>query len=266
MANIHQINDYEMGRPIQGQDQSVPNNLWDSMTRVFCPKFSIKTITFAIICLNVALFLILGLISLVSSIGYTCVLYKAGALYPPDIKNFQIHRLIMPAFLHFDIMHIATNTISLFFLSFEPETTMGRNKFTVLYFGSSVYGFILSCLASPYTLTAGASAAIMGLFGYMIVRMLFKIQQMDTKQYGIFLALLALNLFFLFTSPTGNAFAHLGGLIFGALYTLYESPATSAEYPNIEKWKLWALYAISAYPILVLGGFMLRTVVSAPIC
>ena len=268
MANVHSLNDMEIGssNPMQGDSQEVPDTFWETVKRVFCPKFTVRSITMLLILTNVALFLILELFSYVTKTYYTCVLYNAGALYPPDLRFFHLHRLIMPAFLHLNTTHILLNTVSACFLSFDPEDELGKKRFLILYFGSSLYGFLLSCVGLPTTLTAGASAALMGLVGYLLVKMFFKVQQMDTRSYGLFIVILFINFFFLLSSSDGNGYAHVGGMIFGALFTLLQTAVPLQQCANIANWQKWAKTGLIVYPVVIVIGFVVFLKPHQPIC
>ena len=85
------------------------------------------------------------------------------------MKNFEFHRLILPTFLHVDLWHILMNTISMIFLGYEIEAILGKLWYSVLFFGSSINGFLFSAVCYPNTHTVGASAGIMGLFGFFVV-------------------------------------------------------------------------------------------------
>ncbi len=265
MSNVHSFQDMEVGQNNQPAGQ-VPDSLFDSFKQVFCPKFALRSITVFLIVANIAIFLLLEMYAWATSAVYECVLYQFGALYPPDLWTFQIHRLVMPAFLHFDFWHIATNVLSAVFLSFDPEIELGHTRYLILYFGSSVYGFMLSCVGHPTYLTAGASAAIMGLLGYFLVRMFFRLRNMDNRSYFAFLLLAGLNVIFMMMSPKGNVYAHLGGLAFGALFTLMHSEVSVQDYPSIVSWKYWAKMTIIAYPVVVILIFLVRHVKGNMIC
>ncbi len=263
MDNVHSLHDTEAGR---SNSAPAPDSTLKYFKDILCPKFSIRSVTMLLILINIGVFLVLSLAALATPIKYECLLYIVGALYPPDLRSFQIHRLLVPVFLHFDVWHLLTNVVSALFLSFEPEDSLGLKRFLILYFGSSVYGFLLSCVALPVYLTAGASAAIMGLMGYFLVRVFFGLRNMDNRSYGIFIALMLLNLMFVFTSQSGNVYAHAGGMLFGGLFTLYISDVPVLDYPNIEKWKKWAKVVIIAYPVIVVLAFLVIPARGGPIC
>ncbi len=138
-----------------------------------------------------------------------------GAKYGPAIMAGQWWRLITAGFLHGGLLHILMNSWVLFDLGAQVEESFGTSRYLVLYFVSTITGFLASFYWSP-TLSIGSSAGIFGLIGAMIalgvrdrssygaaVRSLY----MRWAIYGLLMGLLP---FF----ATDNA-AHIGGLIGG---------------------------------------------------
>ena len=225
-----------------------------SLLNSFFPHFSLKSLSCFFIAINIAVYLILVVIGYLLEIPYNCFLYYVGALYPPALVHFHIHRLILPAFFHFSPMHFLGNCLSGIILSFEPEFKLGKIGFLILYMGSSIYGFILSSILNPNVLTAGASAAILGLFGYFIVNITFNIYNMNTTKWTILIGLGCLNLYLLFSSNIANAMAHLGGLITGSLYTLVQIDKR-INIPSIIR--RIAMIILILYPIVCLVVFLI---------
>lgn len=261
MANIHYIQDI----PSQGNNQE-PESFWDTIKKVFFPKFNLYSVTMLLATTNVVFFVFLGLIALATSIPYQCILYFVGALYPPTLIQFQIHRLVMPAFLHFDIGHITLNTLMLLFLGFDPEEQLGRVQYLVIYFGSSVFGFMLSAVGLPTTLTAGASAAIMGLFGFWLVQMYLKMQEAGSRTYGVFAAVIIINLLLFLNPDSGNMWAHLGGVYFGVLYSLIKLSPDPIQFPAFEPVKKYSMLGIIIFPIATTFLYLVLRKNSPPIC
>lgn len=253
MTNIHGFNDLEQREDTKS---SVPNNLVESFTSVFCPRFTYRSISFASIVLYVFLFFSLWLVSWLSGIQYHCILYYLGALHPPALMRFQLHRLVLPTFYHADFMHLMNNVISTFFLCFSIEHFLGIKRFLILYLGSSVYGYLLSAAALPKTFTVGASGAIMGMFGYYIICIFFGLRQMDNRSYIIFASMIFINLLFILSSSSGNFFAHLGGVISGAIISLIQADERS----DLTVWKRWAKVAAAAYPAVCIAWFLYQRV------
>ena len=122
-------------------------------------------------------------------------------------------RLLTAAFLHGSWLHIAFNMYVLFVLGPTLERVLGHSRFIVLYVVAALGGSVASyTFSDPRTVSVGASGAIVGLRGALIVagrRMRWDITQV--------LILLGINVVIGFLSPEVDWRAHFGGLIVGAL-------------------------------------------------
>ncbi|MGA4668368.1 rhomboid family intramembrane serine protease [Propionibacteriaceae bacterium Y1923] len=134
-----------------------------------------------------------------------------------SLAKVEPWRLITSAFVHFGILHLVLNMVALYFLGRPLEQVFGRVKFLVLYLASALGGSALFLvfaqpLANPYqeTIAGGASGAIFGLFGSLLVLQLYKV-----IQAGSLLPILGLNLVMSFLVPGIGWQAHIGGLIIG---------------------------------------------------
>lgn len=122
-------------------------------------------------------------------------------------------RLLTAAFLHGSWLHIAFNMYVLFVLGPTLERVLGHARFIVLYVVAALGGSVASyTFSDPRTVSVGASGAIFGLMGALIVagrRMRWDITQV--------LILLGINVVIGFLSPEVDWRAHFGGLVIGAL-------------------------------------------------
>lgn len=70
-------------------------------------------------------------------------------------------------FLHANLVHILSNTLSILILGQNLEQDMGTVRFTLLYLLSGFGGILFSCLCNN-NIAVGASTAIFGLIGSYI--------------------------------------------------------------------------------------------------
>jgi membrane associated rhomboid family serine protease len=121
-------------------------------------------------------------------------------------------RVFTSAFLHGDERHIAINMLVLFFLGSTLERILGHTRFTVLYLLSALGGSVASYwFLDLQTVSVGASGAIFGLMGALIVA--GRRLRYDVKQVLFLLAVFVAIGFF---SPGVDWRAHFGGLVVGA--------------------------------------------------
>jgi rhomboid protease GluP len=130
--------------------------------------------------------------------------------------NFAVYhygyywQLISSMFVHLDIVHISSNMLFLFIFGLRAEDLFSTAEYYSIYFLSGLAGNLLSLLAGPNLLSAGASGAIMGVFGANVIFLRKAVSQ------PIFVSLMYAFLFFVLTASEGtNLLAHLGGLIAG---------------------------------------------------
>lgn len=176
-------------------------------------KISRPYVTYALVAICVVVYLASYLIPVVSIDEYAMV----PALIALDD---QWYRLVTAAFMHAGLLHIAFNMLVLIMLGPTLEKILGHFRYLTLYLLAALGGSICSyAFSAPLTPSVGASGAIFGLMGALIVagrRLKFDISQV--------VVLLVINLVIGFI-PGGNVDwrAHVGGLITGALVALVMS-------------------------------------------
>jgi membrane associated rhomboid family serine protease len=143
-------------------------------------------------------------------------LFDKFLLFGPYVHNGDWWRLITSAFLHGGVLHITFNMLALWWIGGPVETVMGRWKYLALYLISGLAGSAGALIATPTSPTVGASGAIFGLLGAMLV-----IQYQATGTLaGPALTLILINLALSFTLNGISYGGHIGGLVGGILATL----------------------------------------------
>ncbi len=133
-----------------------------------------------------------------------------------DVFLGEYWRLLSSGFLHWSIVHIAVNMISLYIIGRDLEQHFGPARYGVVYLTSLLGGSAaVVILERENVLTAGASGAIYGLLGAILVVVL----RLKLPATSV-LTIIALNIVVAFTIPGISLWAHLGGLVFGALGAL----------------------------------------------
>lgn len=139
--------------------------------------------------------------------------YEHGALFGPYVADGDWWRVVSGSFLHSGVMHLGMNMLLLWFLSQELEPALGRLRFAILYGVSLIGGSLGVMVLSPLSPTVGASGAVFGLMGGLIVLQLRAKQ--NPWQSGIG-GLVLINLLLTFTIPNISIGGHVGGLLAGA--------------------------------------------------
>ncbi|GAB3486626.1 rhomboid family intramembrane serine protease [Amycolatopsis cihanbeyliensis] len=167
-----------------------------------------------LIALNVLVYLVTAVQAADPMGNHRSMLHQDGVLWPlAMIGESQWWRLVTSGFLHYGLIHLAINMIALWILGRDLELLLGKLRFTALYLvsllGGSVAVFLFDDLNKA---TAGASGAIYGLLGAMLVAVI-RLRINPTTV----LAVLALNIIITFQIPGISLFGHLGGLVVGIL-------------------------------------------------
>lgn len=127
--------------------------------------------TFVLIGLNVIVFAWLaiqqGNLMMKSSADVLAVLH-AGANLNPFTLGGEPWRIISSMFLHIGIVHLLVNIFSLYFLGSILESRLGMTRFLLLYFFCGIAAGIASLIFNVFTISAGASGALFGLYGYLL--------------------------------------------------------------------------------------------------
>lgn len=146
----------------------------------------------------------------------TSTLIKYGAKFNPLIYQGEWWRFITPVFLHIGFLHLAMNSLALYYLGVSVERLFGNLRFVFIYLFAGVTGFIASFLFSS-TLSAGASGAIFGCFGALLYFGAMY-PKLFSRTMGLNLfVVLAINLAFGFTATGIDNAGHIGGLLGGFL-------------------------------------------------
>jgi membrane associated rhomboid family serine protease len=142
--------------------------------------------------------------------------YVHGALFGPLMAfgNHQYWRLLTSGFLHAGLLHIGVNMLSLWFVGRALEPAIGSKFFVSIYFSSLLAGSFGALLFQPDVPTLGASTAIFGVFGALI--MVAHARRISIWQSGLGFWLL-LNLYLSVSDSQISLGGHLGGLAAGLI-------------------------------------------------
>lgn len=157
--------------------------------------------------------------------------FSSDVAFAPFIGESQPWRFLTSAFAHYSalpygLFHIGFNMYALFIVGTYLEPLVGRAKYAALYLISALGGSVAFLLvANPptpdqlavgdgglwYTGLVGASGAVFGLFGALLV-LNRKLGRSSAGMYGV----LVINAVLGFTVPGIAWQAHVGGFVLGA--------------------------------------------------
>jgi len=137
--------------------------------------------------------------------------FEHGALYGPLVAQGDWWRLITAAFLHYGPIHLGMNMLALYWFGSVVEGAIGHLRFLALYLAAGLAGSAGALLLSPNAVTVGASGAIFGVLGAMLI-----LEWLTTGRLtGNAMTLIVINLAFTFAVPNISAGGHIGGLVAG---------------------------------------------------
>lgn len=178
---------------------------------------SAPRVTTWIVGITFAMYLVQLIPGLGASIQTTLMMY-APALYPELTGVFQPWRLLTVLVVHSSFWHVGLNLLALWMLGQSLEPLIGHRRFLWLYLLSGLGGSVAIALFGFGTPVVGASGAIFGLFGALLVIG----RHIGANIQGI-VVVLGINLAITFLPMLlgqGSAVswqAHIGGLAVGAL-------------------------------------------------
>ncbi|MFT4307422.1 MAG: rhomboid family intramembrane serine protease [Microbacterium sp.] len=168
-------------------------------------------VTYAIILVTAAVYVLSLLIP--DQLVQSWLAFYAPMLYPQWSGAFEPWRLITGALVHSSFWHVGLNMLSLWMIGRILEPLLGRGRFLSLYLIGVLGGSVSVALLAPTSVVVGASGAIFGLFGALIVIA----RHLGANLTGI-LVVVGINLAIGFVPGMGISWqAHVGGLVAGAL-------------------------------------------------
>lgn len=167
-------------------------------------------------------------------------------------------RLFSSMFFHWDVLHLISNMLFLFWLGRILEPVLGGVRFAVYYLlGGGLASIAGGISLLEYQLSAGASGAIFTLIGVYVAFLLIHYRVLDTdgKERWVVLAMFVLYTMFntLLSSaysPVNHA-AHIGGfvvgvglmLVCGPNYDAAADPADSTRMIVVRRLWWWRVFA-----------------------
>ena len=134
-------------------------------------------------------------------------------------ENGDYFRLITDMFVHIGFAHIAANSLSLYILGTRSEKYFGGLLFLLIYVLSGV-GASLASIMFTDNLSAGASGAIFGIMGAMLIYSIMSKKSMGdfSAYFMVIFSLISVCAGF-FMNGVDNA-GHIGGFITGILISV----------------------------------------------
>ena len=183
---------------------------------IFKPKKPVAT--YALIIINVLVFLAMYFFGNGSEDELTLLMFGANNR-TLVLEAHEYYRLITSSFLHIGIWHLIINMYSLSIIGSQIESFFGKTKYLIIYFGSALFGSLLSiCFGN--TISAGASGALFGLLGAMLYFGYHYRLYLGNTLYSQLVPIIILNLCLGLFIYNIDMACHIGGLIGGILISM----------------------------------------------
>ena len=120
-------------------------------------------------------------------------------------------QLFTAIFVHVNVIHLMMNMVFLFIFGMRAEELFNKTLYLCIYFESGLVGNIFTLLMGPDMVSAGASGAILGIFGASMIYVGEAVGKsiMNALAYSFVMLILSS------MTPGVNVLAHLGGLVAG---------------------------------------------------
>jgi len=137
-------------------------------------------VTFVLLFVNAVLFFLITVLASVFGTSQLNILYLFGAEYFPDIIGGAFWRVVLPAFLHANLLHFFLNMWALANIGPYVESFYGWRKLFTVYVVTGIFASLLSVFVTAvdyfgsngantdFAISIGSSGAIFGLVGLLL--------------------------------------------------------------------------------------------------
>jgi len=181
-------------------------------------------VTPVIINLNILVFVIMALTGVDIMAPDRESLIAWGANFRPITLAGEWWRLLTSCFLHIGVIHLLMNLYALVYIGIQLEPHLGKTRFLAAYLLTGIAGSANSLYWHEFTVSAGASGAIFGMYGVFLAMLTTNLIEKTARQAMLtsIAIFVGYNLLNGARGGIDNA-AHIGGLISGIVigYAFY---------------------------------------------
>jgi rhomboid protease GluP len=124
-------------------------------------------VTYVLVAANVAM--LAAMLQGTGALGDPLTLVEWGGNFGPRTTGGERWRVFTSIFVHRGALHLLVNIVALIQLGLILERVVGPFTFGILYFAAGALGSIMSAAASPMEVFVGATGAVSGLYGLLLV-------------------------------------------------------------------------------------------------
>ena len=192
--------------------QDTEGDYWQRQEQIYKRSY----ITLGLLAINVVIFLL-------CNFAYAWMYEKGAMITEVVLRDGQYYRLFTAMFLHADPQHLVNNMLMLALGGAIVENYTGHAFYFFLYMLSGLFGNMISMVYEIQNrlswISVGASGAIMGLVGFVVVWILVN-RKSFVRSRSLVIRLALLGIFVIeacFFQRGANIAAHTGGFATGAV-------------------------------------------------
>lgn len=192
--------------------QDTEGDYWQRQEQIYKRSY----ITLGLLAINVVIFLLCNFV-------YEWMYEKGAMITEVVLRDGQYYRLFTAMFLHADPQHLVNNMLMLALGGAIVENYTGHAFYFFLYMLSGLFGNMISMVYEIQNrlswISVGASGAIMGLVGFVVVWILVN-RKSFVRSRSLVIRLALLGIFVIeacFFQRGANIAAHTGGFATGAV-------------------------------------------------
>lgn len=192
----------------------------------------VPIMTISLIIINIIVFIVMEALGDTNSSSF---MEKYGAMsWRLIFEEHEFFRLITCVFLHFGIEHLFNNMITLAVIGNEVEHILGHTKFIIIYMLSGIGAGFVSAVYNMnvnhelYIISAGASGAIFGVLGSLLVTSLLYRNIRAHFNPANIMIIAVLSVLNGYMNYGIDNMAHIGGLLFGIIITFISCLCTKS--------------------------------------
>jgi len=157
----------------------------------------------------------------------------AGLFKPEVIHGHQYWRLLTGAALHGSVIHIFMNGYAFYSFGRLMEMLSNRAHLAIVFLLSAIGGNILSTVLFPEGFSVGASGGIVGIIGYLLIYA-FRRRQFISAEFrrSLLINIGFILIFGLVLFQVIDNYGHIGGLLTGIIYGVFQIPSDAYENPQ----------------------------------
>ena len=180
----------------------------------------------------------------------------------PSFLAGEYWRILTGAALHGGILHVVLNGYAFYSFGRIFEMLANRAHLAVVFLLSAIGGGLLSLVMDPAGLSVGASGGIVGLIGYLAIYA-FRRREFISQEFrkSLLINIGFILIYGLLLYQVIDNYGHVGGLLTGATYAVFQVPSDPYVDPRLADVKTRVIGVVSL--AIYIGACILSVILIA---